>query len=125
MARRASLPRVCIALGFPDVKSLLQHARSELEAGESILEIRLDYLLQPMDGVAAIRTLVRDNPECTLLATCRRHQNQGRFNGSIEEHLRILEAATDAGARAVDVEIESAENATVGMQVLRGKTLVI
>jgi hypothetical protein len=24
-------------------------------------------------------------PECTILATCRRHQNHGKFDGSIRE----------------------------------------
>ena len=48
--------------------------------------------------------------DCTVLATCRRHQNKGRFNGSIEQQIKILDAAIERGAQAVDIEIESAEN---------------
>jgi 3-dehydroquinate dehydratase/shikimate dehydrogenase len=125
MARRTPLPRVCIALGFPDVKSLIGHARQEVEAGESFLEFRLDYLPQPGAGADVIRGFLNQNPECTLLATCRRHQNHGRFNGSIEEQLRILDAAIDAGAKAVDIEIESAERAGPGLDAIRSKASLI
>jgi 3-dehydroquinate dehydratase/shikimate dehydrogenase len=75
--------------------------------------------------VTAIREFLHDYPECTILATCRRHQNHGHFNGSIEEQLRILEAALDSGARAIDVEIESAENAGPKLDTLRTRSFVI
>jgi 3-dehydroquinate dehydratase/shikimate dehydrogenase len=111
-------------MGFPDVEKLLEHARREVEAGESFFEFRLDYLPDPADGVDAIRRFLSVHPECTILATCRRHQNQGRFNGSIEEQIRILDAAVTAGARAVDVEIESAENAA-RLDLFRGRALLV
>src|SRR5579885_3251548 len=98
---RTSLPRICIAMGFPDAEKLLQHACQEVTAGESFFEFRLDYLPEPEQGIEAIRRFLDAYPECTVVATCRRHQNQGRFNGSIEEQIRILDAAVDAGARAV------------------------
>ena len=53
------------------------------------------------------------------MATCRRKQNEGRFQGSIEEQIRILEAAIDAGAKVVDVEIETAENCVDKLARLR------
>jgi 3-dehydroquinate dehydratase / shikimate dehydrogenase len=124
MPQRTTLPRICIAMGFPDVEKLLEHARREVEAGESFFEFRLDYLPDPADGVDAIRRFLSVHPECTILATCRRHQNQGRFNGSIEEQIRILDAAVTAGARAVDVEIESAENAA-RLDLFRGRALLV
>src|SRR5258708_25780802 len=112
MPASSPLPKICIALGFPTVDQLLSHARREVESGEKLLEFRLDYLTKPMDGVRAMPMFLTENPDCTLLATCRRHQNHGKFDGSIPEQLRILEAAVEAGAKAVDIEIESAENAT-------------
>ena len=125
MARRTPLPKICVALGFTDVNTLLSHATQEVESGETFLEFRLDYLPQPMDGVKAIRRFLDKHPEICLLATCRRHQNHGHFNGSIEEQFRILDAAVEAGAGAVDVEIESAESASTGLDLLRGKTTLI
>ncbi|MGH9667363.1 MAG: shikimate dehydrogenase [Bryobacteraceae bacterium] len=112
-------------MGFPDMDKLLGQARREADAGERFFEFRLDYLSQPEQGVKAIRRFLDQQPECTILATCRRHQNQGRFNGSIEEQIRILSAAIDAGARAVDIEIESAENAGPGLDALRGRAWLI
>src|SRR5579862_872952 len=109
MPQRISLPRICIALGFPEVDTLLAHARKEYEAGERFLEFRLDYLPTPEQGVAAIRKFLSRHADCTILATCRRHQNSGKFNGSVEQQVRVLEAAVEAGAQAIDIEIESAE----------------
>ena len=125
MSQRTSLPRICIALGLPDADKLLNQARREVEAGESFFEFRLDYLSSAEAGVEAIRAFLEAHPECTILATCRRHQNQGRFNGSIEEQIRMLAAAIDAGAKAVDIEIESAEHVNARLDSLRGKAKLI
>ncbi|HOK47017.1 MAG TPA: type I 3-dehydroquinate dehydratase, partial [Bryobacteraceae bacterium] len=76
------MPRICIALGLPTAERLLDHARREVEAGETFLEFRLDYLDCPEHGIGVIANLLRDYPDCFVLATCRRHQNGGRFNGS-------------------------------------------
>jgi len=109
MSQRRALPRICIALGLPDVPRLLEQARREAEAGENFLEFRLDYLPDPAQGARAIAGFVESYPSCTILATCRRHQNHGKFNGSMEDQFRILSLAIRSGARAVDVEIETAE----------------
>src|SRR4051812_24361390 len=125
MALRNSLPRICIAMGFSDTEKLLQHARREYEEGERFFEFRLDYLPEPESGVRLIKSFLAEFPDVSLLATCRRHQNHGKFNGSIEEQIRILNAAVDAGARAVDLEIESAEGVGVKLDALRGRTCFI
>ncbi len=125
MSSRSSLPRICIALGFSDPEALFQHAREAAESGESFLEFRLDYLARPAQGIDVLRRFLKQNPDSCILATCRRHQNHGRFNGSIEEQIRILEAAIEGGARAVDVEIESAEQAPDRLEDLRSRALVI
>jgi 3-dehydroquinate dehydratase / shikimate dehydrogenase len=125
MAPRASLPKVCIALGFPDAEKLLLHARREVQEGERFLEFRLDYLADVRAGVEAIRTLIAENPDVTLIATCRRHQNHGHFNGSIEQQISTLEAALEAGAHAVDLEIESAETINAHAERLRARAFFI
>src|SRR5580704_6716525 len=119
MAQTKLLPRICIALGLPDVPTLLAHARREAAAGEVFLEFRLDFLDKPAAGAAAIPAFLEDFPDCILLATCRRHQNHGKFNGSIEEQLAVLKLAVDNGARAIDVEIETAEVAPERCAALR------
>jgi len=125
MAQTRTLPRICIALGLPEVASLLNHAKREAEAGENFLEWRLDYLHNPHQGAEAIAGFLEHFPEITILATCRRHQNHGKFNGSIEEQLAILDTAVRRGAQSIDVEIESAEAAPERVHQFRGRALVI
>jgi 3-dehydroquinate dehydratase/shikimate dehydrogenase len=125
MPQRPLLPRICIAMGYPDTDKLLANARREVEAGESFFEFRLDHLTEPREGVAAIRKFLASYPECAILATCRRHQNQGKFNGSVEEQLRILDDAVEAGARAVDIEIESAEYVLARLEGFRGRAILV
>jgi len=61
-----------------------------------------------------------------VLAMFRRNPNHGKYDGCIPEQIRIQEAAVEAGAVAVDLEIESAENATDKLETLRnGCKLVI
>lgn len=112
-------------MGFPDVEKLIQHARREVQEGERFLEFRLDYLPDAYAGIKAVQTIVSEAPEAVILATCRRHQNHGHFNGSIEEQIRVLEAAIEAGAHAVDLEIESAEAASAYLNGLRGAMFVV
>src|SRR5580693_1219693 len=125
MPSTIALPRVCIAMGFPEAHRLLDSARRETNAGESFFEFRLDYLPVPEQGIPIIRKFLSAHPDCCILATCRRHQNQGKFNGSVEDQVRILNAALDAGARAVDIEIESAENVAARLESFRGKGSLI
>ncbi len=125
MTQRRALPRICIALGLPDVVRLLEQAQREAEAGENFLEFRLDYLPDPVRGTQAIAEFLETYPTCTILATCRRHQNHGKFNGSIEEQLRILDLAIQRGARAIDIEIETAEVVPDRCAELRGRAYLI
>ena len=125
MSQRIPLPKICIALGFAEADQLLAHARREVEEGERFLEFRLDHLKHPEGGIRLIRDFLAEFPDLTLLATCRRHQNGGKFNGSIEEEIRILEAAVAAGAKAVDIEIESAENIAGRLDGIRGQAWLI
>ncbi len=125
MSERPSFPSVCIALGFPTAGQLIEHASVEALAGETFLEFRLDHLADPSEGPGVVRAFLKQFPGCAILATCRRHQNHGKFNGSIADEARILLEAVAAGARAVDVEIESAENSAAKIEELRGTTFVI
>ncbi len=125
MGRKRTLPRICIALGLPNVATLLEHARREADAGETFLEFRLDYLDFPEHGVAAIAEFLSERPDCTVLATCRRHQNHGKFNGGMDEQLHVLDLAVQHGAQAVDVEIETAEHMAEKLGTFRGRTQLI
>jgi 3-dehydroquinate dehydratase/shikimate dehydrogenase len=103
----------------------MDHARREAEAGESFLEFRLDYLDRVSDGAGAIRGFLQQFPDCIVLATCRRRQNHGKFNGSIEEQFDVLEAAVAAGAQAVDIEVETAEAAAERVNQFHGRASLV
>ena len=125
MALKVSFPRICIALGIADPERLFEAADREAEANESFLEFRLDYLTRPEQGVAVIRAVLDRHPGCEILATCRRRQNHGKFNGGIEDQIRLLAAGIESGAQAVDLEIESAELAASHPQTLRQNAKLI
>ncbi len=122
---RINLPRICIALGFAEIDKLIEQAGREHAEGESFFEFRLDYLPAPEQSFAAIREFLKVHPDCTILATCRRHQNHGRYNGSVDDQVRILSGAIDSGARAVDIEIESAEYIATRLEALRGRSFLV
>src|SRR5258707_695924 len=110
MAQTRSLPRICIALGLPDVSSLLDHARREAEAGEIFLKFAFIFLKNPSKAAKPIRGFLEKFPNSLIVATCRRHQNHGRFNGRIEEQFPVLDLAVPNGAHAIAVKMEAAES---------------
>jgi len=125
MSRKRVLPKICVALGFPNLKTLLNEARREALAGETFLEFRLDYLENPTAGAEAIAGFLTEFPECFLLATCRRLQNHGQFRGTVQQQLRVLTAAVESGAQAFDAEIETAEDAPADLAILRSRAQLI
>ena len=125
MPTRVSLPKVCVALGLPDPGALLSQARREIQEGERLLEFRLDSLADPRSGILVIRKVTEENPETIILATCRRKDNRGGFDGSVSQQIAILSSAIDAGARAVDLEIESIEGGPSDYEQLRRACFIV
>lgn len=114
-----TLPRICVALGFPTPAQLNRAAEREYKDGNTFLELRLDYLTSPAAGITLIEQFHRKYPEAYLLATCRHRANHGHFSGSIDQQIEILRDAGAAGATAVDLEIESAEKVKSAAALLR------
>ena len=110
---------------FRIFRSFSKTPGARLKRARSFLEFRLDYLDRPREGAEAIREFLARFPDCLVLATCRRHQNHGKFNGSIEEQLAILDLAVHCGAQAIDVEIETAEAAMEKLNAFRGRAHLI
>ncbi len=114
-----SLPRICVALGLPTPSLLGRAAEREYKDGNTFLEFRLDYLSDPSGASELIRTFRKRYPDSHILATCRHKQNKGRFSGPIEQQITHLRNAANAGAAALDLEIESAERAKSALTALR------
>ena len=116
----ARFQKICIALGCRMFPAFLNKPGARPRRAKNFSGVPPWIIWRdPAQGAQAIGQFLEAYPICTILATCRRHQNHGMFNGSIEEQLAVLKLATENGARAIDVEIETAE---VAPDALRGSS---
>ncbi len=120
-----SLPRICVALGLSTPSELSRAAEAEYKDGNTFFEFRLDYLRDPRSGINLIRSFHKRYPEVRILATCRGTQNNGRFEGAVEQQMAILQDAAKSGASLLDLEIESAERAKSSLAPLCDSTPLI
>jgi 3-dehydroquinate dehydratase / shikimate dehydrogenase len=106
--RRFRLPRLCIAVVGSDAPMMIERAES-LIRDNPFIELRLDYLSQPLAALPKLKAFLEMHPEATFIATCRRAVNGGKFKGSATAELGVLRKAADSGFPLVDLEVQSAE----------------
>jgi 3-dehydroquinate dehydratase type I len=106
--------RICVSLGHADPEMLLHLGRSEAERGETFFEFCLEFLNDPKSGPSVIRNFLRHYPRAWIIATCRRLERS--FYGPMEDQLALLDQAVAAGARGIDLEIETARHARPWMR---------
>lgn len=106
------LPRICISVTGDSPSVMFESAEGALRSSRFV-ELRLDWLRRPGNGIELISRLraLTSKAQPVLQATCRRVENGGRFRGTVAEQFSVLQQAVTAGAKAVDIEIESAESA--------------
>jgi 3-dehydroquinate dehydratase/shikimate dehydrogenase len=109
--KKLRLSRVCTAIQAGSPAEMLQRAESALKES-TFLEFRLDSLSRPAAVLPRIKTFLASHPRVTAIGTCRRKPNGGNFGGSLSEELEILRNAARAGCRIIDLEVESAGEAT-------------
>ena len=68
--RRFRLPRVCIAVVGGDAATMIERAES-LVRDNPLIELRLDYLAQPLAALPKLKNFIEMHPEATFIATCR------------------------------------------------------
>jgi 3-dehydroquinate dehydratase/shikimate dehydrogenase len=123
--QRFRLPRLCVAVIGSDALDILQKAEA-LVRDNPFLEFRLDYLSQPAAALPKLKHFLDLHPEATVIATCRRAVNGGKFRGSAHSQLDILLKAAASGFQLVDLEIQSAKDLkTERFNGLRDKVGVI
>jgi 3-dehydroquinate dehydratase/shikimate dehydrogenase len=116
---RSRIGKVCVAIIGATPTELLDKASAAVK-DNPFLEFRLDYLDSPAAAISGIKEFLEVNNASTVIATCRRAENGGKFEGSAADELDILCKAAQAGCQIVDVELESAEALTQsGLQGLR------
>ena len=104
------LPKVCLALSGESAEDLLDTAEA-MARDNPFLEFRLDYLKQPVAALPKMRRFLETHQYVTVIATCRRTGNGGKFKGSLAAQMEVLAKATAAGCQIVDIELESAARA--------------
>src|SRR5208283_575760 len=67
------------------------------------------YLSQPAAALPKLKHFLDLHPEATVIATCRRAVNGGKFKGSASAQLDLLMKAAATGFQLVDIEFQSAE----------------
>ena len=105
--RSLRLPKLCVAVIGSEPTDMLQKAES-LIRDNNFLEFRLDYLRSPALALPKIKRFTEYYPHVTVIATCRREANGGKFRGSVASQLDVLSKAVTAGCQLVDMEVESA-----------------
>ena len=100
---------ICVSVLAEDCAGVLAAVAPAAELAD-VIEIRLDGLREPLDP-ACIAALARP-----VLATNRPVWEGGRFVASEEERLDQLDAALQAGARYVDIELRTAPELRAHLQ---------
>jgi 3-dehydroquinate dehydratase/shikimate dehydrogenase len=102
---------VCTAIQASTPAEMLQRANAALR-DTRFLEFRLDSVPLPNAALPKLKRFLVDHPGVTAIGTCRRKPHGGNFVGSLSEELEVLIKFARAGCRIVDLEVESAEEAT-------------
>jgi 3-dehydroquinate dehydratase/shikimate dehydrogenase len=77
---------------------------------DHFVEFRLDYLPNPAAILPRLKQFLYERGEVTAIATCRRASTGGKFKGTINAELEILEKAATAGCHLIDIELQTAEH---------------
>jgi 3-dehydroquinate dehydratase/shikimate dehydrogenase len=101
--------RVCAVVAAETARKMRLQVRLGLRKTRT-LELRLDYLRNPKEREAFLTWLALKRPRAVLVATCRRREGGGLFQGSREEQIEILAQAARSGCQWCDVEIETAKH---------------
>src|SRR5262249_1701362 len=84
-------------------KMVLAEVQEAAKRGAQLIEMRLDFLARAPD----FKRLLANKP-CPMIATVRRPQDGGRWNGSEQNRQVLLRQAILAGLDWVDLEIDIA-----------------
>ena len=104
------LSPLCVAVQADTPAQLFERASVAL-SDTNFLELRLDSVRRPVDALPLLKQFAAAHPEAAILATCRRVPHGGGFRGDLADELGTLHRAAENGARILDLEIESAEEA--------------
>jgi 3-dehydroquinate dehydratase/shikimate dehydrogenase len=100
--------KLCAVVAESSAQDALAAARRALRRTRT-LELRLDYLASEGEFAELLRGIVPLAGQATLIATCRRKEAGGRFEGSIARQISRLVLSAASGCTWCDLEIETVE----------------
>jgi len=95
---------ICVCIGH-DRHRMVRAATKAAAERADLVEVRLDYFNRDPN----VSRLLEDRP-CPIIATCRRKQDGGRFEGTEEKRLALLRQAIVGGVDYVDLEADIAKS---------------
>jgi 3-dehydroquinate dehydratase/shikimate dehydrogenase len=99
--------RVCAVAAAPTAAEMSRHVRSALKSTRTV-ELRLDWLRSDAERGRFLSWLKKNKlRNCTFLATCRRREGGGKFDGNVDRELYWLIQAGEAGCQWCDLEMET------------------
>ncbi len=115
MAKGAT-PTIFVSLAAANLAAM--EAQAGRMSGSPVgYELRLDYLREFDDLESHLHQILLGLHYPQTIATCRRTEAGGQFEGGVDQQVALLQAAVRAGCQWVDVEVESVNR--VGTNVLR------
>ncbi len=105
---RSRIGKLCVAIIGSSPSEMIEKA-TEVLKDSNFLEFRLDYLAKPAAALPALKHFLASKTAATAVATCRRKESGGRFEGARTAELEILLKAAESGFHLVDVELETIE----------------
>jgi 3-dehydroquinate dehydratase / shikimate dehydrogenase len=103
--------KICVAIQGTTPTEMFERAELALKDAK-FLEFRLDSLANPASALPRLKAFLAANPSVVAIGTCRRKQNGGNFVESLSEEFSILQKTARAGCKIIDLEVESAEEAS-------------
>ena len=110
-APRLRVGKLCVAIQAGSAAEIVERAEAALKDAK-FLEFRLDSLAKPVAALPRVKEFLAEHREVIAIATCRRKAFGGNFEGTLTAELDVLARAAQAGCKIVDLEVESAEEAT-------------
>jgi len=113
---KSATPSIFVSLAAPSLSAI--EAQAERMSGSPVgYELRLDYLREFHELESELHQMLLRLHFPHTIATCRRTEAGGQFEGGVGQQIDLLQAAVRAGCQWVDLEIESVDRA--GTKVLR------
>jgi 3-dehydroquinate dehydratase/shikimate dehydrogenase len=95
---------ICVVIARTRHKMMLIEVQEAVKRGAKLVELRLDYLARSPD----FKRLLAERP-CPLIATVRRPEDGGRWNGTEQARRMLLRQAIVAGFDWIDLETDVAD----------------